>query len=142
MSFHYRMAVLVTALCASAFACTQTAWSASTRTEVIPGATQVDALLRGIPQRGPWLGRATAPLTVVEYVDVQCPYCARFSDEIFPTVVKRYVRTGRVRILFRGLAFVGPDSVRGLRWATAAGRQNRLWNVVELLYANQGAENR
>lgn len=82
-----------------------------------------------------------APVTLVEYVDVQCPYCARFSQVVFPTIVKTYVRSGRVRVLFRGLAFVGPDSLTGLRWVVAAGRQNRLWNVLELLYANQGQEN-
>lgn len=106
-----------------------------------PGSAQVEAMLHGIPQHGAWLGRMNAPVTVVEYVDVQCPYCARFSHDVFPTVVKKYVRSGRVRILFRGLAFVGPDSVTGLRWVVAAGRQNRLWNLLELLYANQGREN-
>ena len=52
-----------------------------------------------------------------------------------------YVRPGRVRIVFRGLAFIGPDSELALRSALAAGRQNRLWQVVHLLYANQGEEN-
>jgi protein-disulfide isomerase len=48
-------------------------------------------MLRGIPQHGPWLGRKDAPLTLVEYVDVQCPYCARFSHDVFPAVVRKYV---------------------------------------------------
>jgi protein-disulfide isomerase len=82
-----------------------------------------------------------APVTLVEYVDVQCPYCARFSHDVFPTIVKKYVRAGRIRVLFRGLAFVGPESLTGLHWVVAAGRQNRLWNALELLYANQGPEN-
>lgn len=107
----------------------------------VPGASRVAAMLGGVPQAGVWLGRANAPLTLVEYVDVQCPFCARFSRDVLPTVVKRYVRTGRVRILFRGLAFLGPDSVTGLRWIQAAGRQNRLWNVLELMFASQGREN-
>ena len=115
---------------------------ASTRTPVaLPGSARVASMLNGIPQHGAWLGRMDAPLTVVEYVDLQCPYCARFSHDVFPAVVKKYVRSGRVRVLFRGLAFVGPDSLTGLRWVVAAGRQNRLWNVLELLYANQGQEN-
>jgi protein-disulfide isomerase len=56
-------------------------------------------------------------------------------------LVDEYVRTGKVRIVFRGLAFLGPDSVRALRVTVAAGRQNRLWNVVEGLYSRQGVEN-
>ena len=111
------------------------------RPAAVPGAADVARLLRGIPQHGSWLGKESAPLTLVEYVDVQCPFCAQFSREVFPTVVRRYVRTGRVRILFRGLAIVGPDSTAGLRAVVGAGKPNRLWNLLELLFANQGAEN-
>lgn len=108
----------------------------------VPGTTRVATMLRGIPQHGAWLGQPKAPIVVVEYVDLQCPYCAAFSTRTFPDLVRRYVRTGRVRILFRGLAFVGSDSQTALRWTYAAGRQNKLWNVLELLFANQGGENR
>jgi protein-disulfide isomerase len=99
------------------------------------------ALLRGIPQDGPALGSPDAPVTLVEYADLQCPYCAQWSRAAFPELVRDYVRTGRVRMVFRGLAFVGPDSQTALRTALAAGEQDRLWDVVHLLYANQGSEN-
>ena len=58
-----------------------------------------------------------------------------------PVLVRDYVRTGKLRIVFRGLAFLGPDSSKALRAAHAAGEQNRLWDVVHGLYARQGAEN-
>jgi protein-disulfide isomerase len=58
-----------------------------------------------------------------------------------PTIVSKYVRPGKVRIVFNGMSFVGPDSETALRTALAAGEQNRLWNVVALLYLNQGTEN-
>ena len=80
-------------------------------------------------------------MTLVEYADLQCPYCAEWSHRAFPALVDRYVRQGKVRIVFRGLAFLGPDSDRALRTAVAAGRENRLWNVVEGLYHRQGHEN-
>lgn len=99
------------------------------------------ALLAGIPQRGRVLGRPDAPVTLVEFADLQCPYCARWSQLTFGEIVDDYVRTGKVRIVFGGLSFIGPDSEEALRFAYAAGRQNRLWNAVHLLYANQGTEN-
>src|SRR5439155_25030518 len=55
--------------------------------------------------------------------------------------VQKFVRTGKAKLEFRGLAFVGPDSLRGLRTVLSASRQNRLWQMVDVLYTNQGAEN-
>jgi protein-disulfide isomerase len=100
-----------------------------------------DPLLRGVAQDGIALGSPHAPITVVEYADLQCPYCARWARDAFPAVVRDYVRTGRVRIEFRGLAFLGPDSETALRAALAAGEQDRLWDVVHGLFAHQGHEN-
>lgn len=54
--------------------------------------------------------------------------------------MRAYVRPGKLRIEFRGLRFLGSDSERALRAALAAGRQGGFWNVVDLLYLNQGAE--
>lgn len=107
----------------------------------VPGAAGVDALLRGVPQHGAWLGKQTAPVVLVEYVDLQCPYCAEFSARTLPPLIRGYVRTGKVRILFRGMAFLGGDSVTALRWTFGAAGQNKLWNVLELLFRSQGREN-
>jgi protein-disulfide isomerase len=105
------------------------------------GAAETSALLRGIPQSGSVLGKPGAPLTLIEFADLQCPYCARYAVDVLPTVVREYVRTGKVKLEFRGLAFVGPDSETALRTVLAAGQQDRLWHVLDLLYRNQGAEN-
>ncbi len=80
-------------------------------------------------------------MTLVEFADLQCPFCAQWSRQAFPAIVRDYVRTGKVRIVFRGLAFIGPDSEKALRFADAAGLQDKLWHAVDLLYANQGPEN-
>jgi protein-disulfide isomerase len=98
-------------------------------------------LFTGIPQDGLALGRDDAPVTLVEYADLQCPYCAQWSLGTLPTIVSRYVRTGRLRIVFRGLAFIGPESETALRTAVAAGRDGRLWDVVHGLFGRQGREN-
>jgi protein-disulfide isomerase len=105
------------------------------------GAANVTSMLRGIPQSGNVLGRPDAPVTLVEYADLQCPYCAKWATVAAPELIDKYVRPGKVKMEFRGMAFVGQDSEKALRAVTAAGKQNKLWNVLELLYANQGSEN-
>jgi protein-disulfide isomerase len=97
--------------------------------------------LSGIPQKGISLGSPTAKLTLVEFSDPQCPYCSDWARGVFPSLVKKYVRTGKLRVEYAGLAFLGTDSTRLLRLAYAAGLQNKLWDVVELEFAQQGAEN-
>ena len=51
------------------------------------------------------------------------------------------MRTGRVRLVFRGLAFLGSDSELALRMVVAAGAQNKQWNLLDELYRRQGYEN-
>jgi protein-disulfide isomerase len=56
-------------------------------------------------------------------------------------LVRDYVRPGKLRIVFDGVAFIGPDSDRALRTVIAAGRQSHLWELVHGLYERQGGEN-
>ncbi len=107
----------------------------------LPGAQQVQKLFNGIPQHGTVLGSPSAPVTLREWVDLQCPYCQAFETTAMPTIVDRYVRTGKVKVDVRIIAFIGPDSQRGRLAALAAGEQDRLFNFAELLYQNQGTEN-
>ena len=110
-----------------------------------PGSVPVSqverSLFAGVTQQGVALGSPAAPLTLTEYADLQCPYCAQWARETLPVLVRDYVRTGELRIVFRGLAFLGSDSTKALRAAHAAGRQNHLWDVVHGLYSRQGPEN-
>jgi protein-disulfide isomerase len=108
---------------------------------LVTGGADVEALFEGIPQDGKVVGADDAPVTLVEYADLQCPYCAQWARETMPVLVADYVRDGKLRIEFRGLTFIGEDSEKALRAAQSAGEQGRLWNVVDLLYTNQGAEN-
>ena len=107
----------------------------------ITGVAETAALFRGIPQDGTTLGRPHAPVTMVEYADLQCPFCGAYARDVLPTIVRDYVRTGKVRLVYRGLAFIGPDSETAFRTALAAAPQHKLWNVADLLFRNQGAEN-
>ena len=105
------------------------------------GAPGARALFRGVPQHGIALGDPDAPVTLTEFADLQCPFCRDYTLTVLPTLVRRYVRTGKVRMVFRNLAFIGPDSERAARMAAAAGLQDRLWQFTDLMYRNQGTEN-
>jgi protein-disulfide isomerase len=60
---------------------------------------------------------------------------------VLPAIVRDHVRPGKLRLVFRGLDFIGDDSTRAARMAAAAGLQNRLYQFVDLVFRNQGAEN-
>jgi protein-disulfide isomerase len=105
------------------------------------GAAEVNALYRGIPQQVNQLGRPDAPVGMVEFADLQCPYCAEYSRDVMPTVVERYVRPGRVKVAFANLAFIGEDSEEAARMAAGAALQGKLFEFVDLVYRNQGSEN-
>ena len=94
-----------------------------------------------IPQDGTILGSPDAEVTLIEYADLQCPACRAYSEQLLPGVVDEYVRPGDVKNEFRGVAFIGPDSEKALRYVLAAGLQNHLWELQEALYRNQGGEN-
>ena len=95
----------------------------------------------GIPENHGVLGDPKAPLTVTEYVDLQCPVCARARRARCRPLIRDEVRTGKVKLEVRTLSFLGADSVRAARVAAGAERQGRLWAFLEAFYARQGTEN-
>jgi protein-disulfide isomerase len=107
----------------------------------VAGVSMSEDLLGGIPQRGITLGNPRAPVRLVEFADLQCPYCDEYMVQALPTLIKDYLRTGKLQMQFENLTFIGPDSVAAGRVAAAAGKQGKLWNFVDLLYLNQGQEN-
>jgi protein-disulfide isomerase len=112
------------------------------RAPVTPAAAAASvSRLDGIAQRGITLGSPAAPVTVVEFADLQCPFCASFDRDDLPGIVDRYVRTGKVRIELRLLAFLGDDSVKGARAAASAAARDRLWQFTDHFFQLQGAEN-
>jgi protein-disulfide isomerase len=107
----------------------------------LPGAADVNAMFKGIPQKGLTLGSPFAPVTLVEYIDLQCPFCQQFETQVFPSLVRRYVRTGKLKVIARPVAFIGTDSQRGRNAMIAAGQQGKGFNFAEILYDNQRTEN-
>ncbi len=114
--------------------------SSSGAASKLPDATDVQQLFTGIPQNGNVLGKPSAPVTVIEYIDLQCPFCRQFETEAMPTILENYVRKGKVKVEARVIEILGADSQRGREAALAAAQQNKLFNFNQLLYDNQGTE--
>ena len=98
-------------------------------------------LFEGIAQSGDTLGNPDAKVTIYEFADLQCPFCKQYTDTVYPQLVEKYVKPGNVKMVWRNLTFLGPDSITGARAVVAAGAQNKLWNMQHLFYENQGTEN-
>jgi protein-disulfide isomerase len=107
----------------------------------LPSADVVQREFAGVPQLGLVLGSPKAPGTLIEYIDLQCPGCRAFETEVLPSIVAEFVRSGKLKIEARPIAFIGPDSVPARKAMIAASEQNRAFNFAQLTYANQGTEN-
>ena len=101
-------------------------------------AAHVRKALRGIPQAHLVLGRAGAPLTIVEYGGFDCPACAATHAAVVPELIDRYVRTGKASLEFRGVAGKSASRARDLALGTlAASEQRKGWDFLELAYRRQ-----
>jgi protein-disulfide isomerase len=104
---------------------------------------EVTSLLSGVPQNANVLGNPKAPVTLVYYGDLECPICKEFTLQVLPSIVQRWVRTGKVKVEYRSLqtATREPEVFRTQQVAAlAAGKQNKMWPFLELFYHQQGEE--
>jgi protein-disulfide isomerase len=106
----------------------------------LEGAAEVNQELAGIPQQGLVLGYPGAPVELVEFADLQCPYCKAFTEEVLPPIIENQVKKGEVKVAFHNFTIIGEQSLPAGAAALAAGAQGRGWNFVELFYRNQGGE--
>ncbi len=88
------------------------------------------------------LGSPDAPVTVEVWEDFQCPFCQRFTLEVEPLLVERYVQDGDVRLVFRNLPFLGDESHWAAVAASLAADQDKFWPFHDYLFANLRGENR
>jgi protein-disulfide isomerase len=76
------------------------------------------------------LGRATAPLTMVEFTDYQCPYCRRFQAEVWPRLKRDYIDTGKLRYIARDLPLeIHASAAPAAEAAHCAGEQGKFWEM-------------
>lgn len=117
----------------------------SSSPSALPHATDVAAMFHGIPQHEFVLGEPSAPVTLVEYLDFQCPVCRSFETTELPELLTKYVRTGKLKIEMKAwnildAAHGSYDSLRGQKAVIAAAQQNKAFEFAEVLYDNQGFE--
>jgi protein-disulfide isomerase len=98
-----------------------------------PAAAAGDALKLG--SRDAILGSANAPVTIVEYGDYQCPFCTKFFSDTEPQIVKNYVNSGKVKLVFRDFPFLGVESTAAANAAQCANDQGKLWAYHDALYS-------
>lgn len=106
----------------------------------LQGACDANNLFKGIPQSGLTLGKATAPVQMTIFIDPQCPVCRDYETNYLPDVVQKYVRPGKVQLILKPWAFIGPQSFTGRLAIIAASFQNKAYDYAKVLYDNQGEE--
>src|SRR5512145_1167812 len=84
-------------------------------------------------------GSPTAPITVYEMSDFQCPYCRRFALETFPVIEKEYIAPGKVRWVFVNfpLTSIHSNAVAAAATAVCAARQGAFWPMHDLIFEYQ-----
>ena len=83
-------------------------------------------------------GSPTAPVTVYEISDFQCPYCARFWLETMPLLEREYVVPGKVKFVFVNFPLpMHPNAVPAAELAMCAARQGKFWPMHDVLFRNQ-----
>lgn len=107
-------------------------------TPTAPQPTKVDVK---VGSNDPFKGNANAKLTVVEFGDYQCPFCGRFFKEVEPQIIKDYVDIGKIKFVYKNLAFLGQESKDAANAALCAKEQNKFWEYHDKLYNSQNGEN-
>ena len=87
-------------------------------------------------------GDPSAPITITEYSDFQCPYCRIFYENTEPSLMERYVETGTAYFVYKSVGgFIGPESKTAAEAAYCAGDQGKFWEMHDVIFANQTGEN-
>jgi len=89
----------------------------------------------------PVLGNPNSSITLVEFGDYQCHYCHVFFESIEGKIMKNYIETGKVKMIFKDYNIIGKDSVKASQGAHCANDQGLFWEYHDILYSNWTGEN-
>ena len=107
----------------------------------IPNTTSQIGLSVFTENGSPYLGDPNAPITLVEFGDYQCFFCNKFFHDTEQKLLENYVDTGKVKIIFKDLTIIGPDSITAAHAAHCADDQGLFWEYHDTLYNNWNGEN-
>jgi protein-disulfide isomerase len=105
-----------------------------------PGPAPSPTGIAALPSEGNRLGRADAKVVIEYWADFQCPFCARFAQDVLPQLVSR-IEDGTVAVVHRDYAFLGEESLDAAVAVRCAGREGRYWAMHDAVYAGQVGEN-
>ena len=89
----------------------------------------------------PILGNPNAPITMIEFGDYQCTFCNKFFHETENPIITNYIKTGKVKVLFKDFIILGQDSRNAANAAHCANDQKLFWEYHSMLYNNWAGEN-
>ena len=87
------------------------------------------------------VGSPNAPVKIIEYADFQCPYCKHFYTDTESQIIDAYIKSGKASLEYQPVVLVGSESSRAAEAAYCAGDQEKFWDMHDIIYTNQGAEN-
>ncbi|THA59390.1 thioredoxin domain-containing protein [Streptomyces sp. A1136] len=114
--------------------------SAASAPEAAEAPDPLAALARRDPDDKTAVGRADAPVVLIEYSDFKCGYCGKFARDTEPALIREYVADGTLRIEWRGFPIFGAESEAAAKAAWAAGRQDRFAPFHAAAYADGAKE--
>jgi protein-disulfide isomerase len=85
----------------------------------------------------PWQGSLSAPITLIEFGDFQCEFCARFAKDTESQIYQNYIQTGKVNMVFKHLVHYGSTSDLAASASQCANDQGKFWDYYHILYTNQ-----
>jgi len=94
----------------------------------------------GVAQSAHVFGNPSAPATISEYIDFQCPFCRQAVINVMPTIEQQFIATGKAKLEVNPIAIRGGESVAAAAAAECANDQGAFFAYYDILYANQGAE--
>lgn len=106
----------------------------------VPARPPTPAVVTSAVGDSPVRGNANAKLTITEYSDFQCGFCAKFHNEAGKEIMKEYVDTGKAKFVYKNLAFLGPESTDAANAAFCAKEQNKFWEYHDLLFEKHSGD--
>ena len=105
----------------------------------VPPSPQAAAVFLSV-EKSPFKGDKNAKVTIIEFSDYQCPFCARHNRETLPQLTNAYIKTGKVKYVFRDfpLESIHQQALKAHEAAYCAGEQGKFWQYHDQLFANQG----